>query len=59
MSPESSGTLVETVARVLTRATDGAADVQENYGRPTAVVPVEQWIAALTAARDDGNRHAR
>jgi NADH-quinone oxidoreductase subunit C len=53
MSPESAGTVVEAVARVLGRATGGAADVQENYGRPLAVVPPEQWIAALTAARDE------
>jgi len=53
MSPESAGGLVETVAQALGRATGGAADVQDNYGRPLAVVPPEQWIAALTAARDD------
>ncbi len=53
MSPESVGVVVETVARVLRRATGGAADVQENYGRPLAVVPPQQWIAALTAARDE------
>jgi NADH-quinone oxidoreductase subunit C len=53
MSPEGEGTLVETVARVLTRATDGTAQVEENYDHPTAIVPAEQWIAALTAARDE------
>jgi NADH-quinone oxidoreductase subunit C len=41
------------VARVLGPATGGTADVQENYDRPIAIVPVEQWIAALTAARDE------
>jgi NADH-quinone oxidoreductase subunit C len=53
MSPENVGVVVETVARVLGRATGGAADVRENYGRPLVVVPPEQWIAALTAARDE------
>jgi NADH-quinone oxidoreductase subunit C len=52
MSPESAGTFVGTVTRVLGPATGGAADVQDNYGRPLVVVPPEQWIAALTAARD-------
>jgi len=52
MSPESVRTLVEKVARVLGPATGGAAEVRENYDHPTAVVPPEQWIAALTAARD-------
>jgi NADH-quinone oxidoreductase subunit C len=52
MSPESADTLVETIARELSPATGGAAEVQENYDHPIAVVPVEQWIAALTAARD-------
>ena len=56
MSPESPGAVAETVAMVaqaLGRATGGAADVQENYGRPLAIVPPEQWVAALTAARDE------
>jgi NADH-quinone oxidoreductase subunit C len=53
MSPERTRALVETVARALGPATGGAAEVQENYDRPVAVVPVEHWIAALTAARDD------
>ena len=53
MSPESAGALVETVTPVLTRATDGAAEVRENFGQALAVVPPEQWIAALTAARDE------
>ena len=53
MSPESARALVHTVARVLGPATQGAADVQENYDHPIAVVPVEQWITALTAARDE------
>ena len=53
MSPESVGALVEAVSQVLGRATGGAADVQDNYGRPLAVVPPQQWIAALTAARDE------
>jgi NADH-quinone oxidoreductase subunit C len=53
MSPESTRALVETVARVLGPATGGTADVQENYDHPIVVVPVEQWIAALTAARDE------
>ena len=53
MSPESTRALVDTVARVLGPATGGTADVQENYNRLVAVVPVEQWIAALTAARDE------
>jgi len=52
MSPEGTGALAETVAQVLGSATDGAAQVQENYDHPIAVVPPEQWIAALTAARD-------
>jgi NADH-quinone oxidoreductase subunit C len=53
MSPERTRALVETVARVLGPATGGTADVQENYDHPVAVVPAEQWIAALTAARDE------
>ena len=56
MSPDSPGAVAETVAmvaRVLGRATGGAADVRETYGRPLAIVPPEQWIAALTAARDE------
>ncbi len=53
MSPESAGALVAAVTPVLTRATDGAAEVRENFGQAVAVVPPEQWIAALTAARDD------
>jgi NADH-quinone oxidoreductase subunit C len=56
MSPESPGAvaeLVAAVAQVLGRATGGAADVRENYGRPLAVVPPQQWIPALTAARDE------
>jgi NADH-quinone oxidoreductase subunit C len=53
MSPDSAGTLVETVARVLGGATGGAAEVRENFGQALAVVPPEQWIAALTAARDE------
>jgi NADH-quinone oxidoreductase subunit C len=53
MSPESVADVVETVAQVLGRATGGAAEVRENYGRPLAVVPPEQWIPALTAARDE------
>jgi NADH-quinone oxidoreductase subunit C len=53
MSPERTGALVEAVARVLGPATGGAAQVQENYDHPIAVVPPEQWIAALTAARDE------
>lgn len=52
MSPERVGTLVETAARVLGDATGGAARVRENFGGALAVVPPEQWIAALTAARD-------
>ncbi len=44
MSPENVAAVVETVAQVLGRATGGAAEVQENYGRPLAVVPPEQWI---------------
>jgi len=53
MSPERTRALVETVARVLGPATGGTAEVQENYDHPVAVVPAEQWIAALTAARDE------
>ncbi len=58
MSPESTGspsggTLVETVGRVLGRATGGTAQVQDTFGRPLAVVPAERWIDALTAARDE------
>ena len=53
MSPESAGALVAAVTPVLTRATDGAAEVRENFGQVLVVVPPEQWIAALTAARDD------
>ncbi|HEV2345665.1 MAG TPA: NADH-quinone oxidoreductase subunit C [Actinocrinis sp.] len=53
MSPESVASVVETVAQVLGRAAGGAAEVRENYGRPLAVVPPQQWIAALTAARDE------
>jgi NADH-quinone oxidoreductase subunit C len=53
MSPENVAAVVESVAQVLGRATGGAAEVQENYGRPLAVVPPEQWIPALTAARDE------
>lgn len=53
MSPESVATVVEAVAQVLGRATERAAEVRENYGRPLAVVPPERWIAALTAARDE------
>lgn len=53
MSPDGAGTVVATVAQVLSRATGGAADVQDDYGRPLAIVPPEQWIPALTAARDD------
>ena len=52
MSPESIGALVDTVARALGPATGGTADVQPNHGQAVAVVPAEQWIAALTAARD-------
>ena len=53
MSPESAGALVAAVTPVLMRATDGAAEVRENFGQVLAVVPPEHWIAALTAARDD------
>lgn len=53
MSPERSGTLVETAARVLGDATGGAAEVRENFGQALAVVPPGQWITALTSARDD------
>ncbi len=53
MSPERTRALVETVARVLGPATGGTAEVRENHDRPVAVVPAEQWIAALTAARDE------
>jgi NADH-quinone oxidoreductase subunit C len=53
MSPEGAGTLVETVARVLGRATGGTAVVQENYDHPIVVVPTAQWIGALAAARDE------
>jgi NADH-quinone oxidoreductase subunit C len=53
MSPERTRALVDAVETVLGRATGGAAQVQENYDHPIAVVPVEQWIAALTAARDE------
>jgi NADH-quinone oxidoreductase subunit C len=53
MSPESAGALVEAVTPVLARATGGAAEVRENFGQALAVVPAEQWIAALTAARDE------
>ena len=53
MSPERARALVETVARVLGPATGGTAEVQENYDHPVAVVPSDQWIAALTAARDE------
>ena len=53
MSPESVGALVETVTPVLTRATDGAVEVRETFGQVLAVVPPEQWITALTSARDE------
>ncbi len=53
MSPEDVGTLVGTATRVLARATGGTAEVRENFGQALAVVPPEQWIAALTAARDE------
>jgi NADH-quinone oxidoreductase subunit C len=53
MSPESAGALVAAVTPVLARATGGAAEVRENFGQALAVVPPEQWIAALTAARDE------
>jgi NADH-quinone oxidoreductase subunit C len=44
--------LLETVARELGTATGGTAQTEVNFDRPTATVPPEQWIAALTAARD-------
>lgn len=53
MSPESAGALVAAVTPVLARATGGSAEVRENFGQVLAVVPPEQWIAALTAARDE------
>ena len=53
MSPESAGALVAAVTPVLAQATGGAAEVRENFGQALAVVPPEQWIAALTAARDE------
>ena len=40
MSPEGAGTFVGTVTRVLGPATGGAADVQDNYGRPLRTVAV-------------------
>jgi NADH-quinone oxidoreductase subunit C len=46
------GSLLETVARELGTATGGTAQFEVNFDRPTATVPPEQWIAALTAARD-------
>ena len=53
MSPERTGALVEAVTRVLAAATGGTAEVRENFGQALAVVPPEQWIVALTAARDE------
>lgn len=53
MSPETVRTLVETAEQALSRATGGAAEVRENFGQALAVVPPEQWITALTAARDE------
>jgi NADH-quinone oxidoreductase subunit C len=47
------GSPLEAVARGLGAATGGAARVEDNFGRPTATVPPDQWIAALTAARDE------
>jgi NADH-quinone oxidoreductase subunit C len=49
----SPGSPLEAVARGLGAATGGAARVEDGFGRPTATVPPEQWIAALTAARDE------
>ncbi|HEV3170800.1 MAG TPA: NADH-quinone oxidoreductase subunit C [Actinocrinis sp.] len=46
------GSVLETVARELGTATGGTAQFEANFGRTTATVPPEQWIAALTAARD-------
>lgn len=51
-SAPSGSALHEAVARVLVAATGGAAEVDDAFGRPLVTVPPEQWIAALTAARD-------
>jgi NADH-quinone oxidoreductase subunit C len=52
--PEPSGPgPAEAVARALGPATGGAAEIDDAFGRPVATVPPEQWIAALTAARDE------
>lgn len=51
--PGSPGSPLEAVIRVLNTATGGAAEVEDGFGRPVATVPPEQWIAALTAARDE------
>ena len=51
--PGPPGGALETVIRVLNTATGGAAEVDDGFGRPVATVPPEQWIAALTAARDE------
>jgi len=52
-APGSPGGALEAVIRVLNAATGGAAEVDDGFGRPVATVPPEQWIAALTAARDE------